>query len=522
MVYKRKNNVNERICDSILKRISELITVEEIRKWKTGNIISIMAGTGRGKSYWVKNILYAFAKQQNKRILYLIHRKNCIDQFKEEIKNDKKLDTISIMSYQKLETYWKYGKEFDFSSYQYIIVDEFHYFLSDSAYNKFTDISLNMILSQNNCVRIFMSATGNYMLRYINNYKHIQTKDYELPIEYNFIEDLTFFNKDETLEQFVEESISRKEKSIFFIQSAEKAYNLYKKYKKHCLFNCSKSNKHYKYVDKDKINNMLSMCKFEENILITTTVMDSGVNILDTEVKHIICDVKDVGVLIQCIGRKRQLNNKDKICLYIKTINNNKLGGMKSRLLDKIRKAKYFKENGLQEFIKKYPRESDESNIVYDVQIGDKDRCSKRINEMTYFKCNINMAIIDEMTSYGKYGYCKYLIDLFQYKNKRGKRRYRLIDENYEIDLEEYLDSIVGKKLFKDDKNKLINIINLRDSRNRQQKSISLLNEYFEANNLPYIIHSKRDSRRKLNNSKINSNRGKIYWLVGKINYKKD
>lgn len=504
MVYKRKNNINERICDSILKRISELITVDEIRKWETGNIISIMAGTGRGKSYWVKNILYAFAKQQNKRILYLIHRKNCIDQFKEEIKNDKKLDTISIMSYQKLETYWKYGKEFDFSSYQYIIVDEFHYFLSDSAYNKFTDISLNMILSQNDCIKIFMSATGNYMLRYINNYRHIETKDYELPIEYNFIEDLTFFNKDETLEKFIEESISRKEKSIFFIQSAEKAYDLYKKYKKHCLFNCGKSDKHYRYVDKDKINNMLTQCKFEEDVLITTTCMDAGVNIIDKQVKHIICDVKDIGVLIQCIGRKRQIDDKDKIYLYIRTIKNEQLGGMKSQLLKKIRMARYFKDNGLQEFLKKYPRESDENNIVYDIQTSDKDKCSKRINEMSYFKCNIDIARINKMINYGKYGYCKYLINLFRYKNKRGKRRYRLINEDYEIDLDQYLDSIVGKKLYKDDKNTLIDIINLRDSRNRQQKSISLLNKYFEANKIPYIILPKKSDNKR-------------YWIVEKI-----
>ncbi len=59
---------------------------------------------------------------------------------------------------------------------------------------------------------------------------------------------------------------------------------------------------------------------FDESILITTTTMDAGVNITDTDVKYIVCDVEDVGVLIQCAGRRR-INDKikdDGIYVYIK------------------------------------------------------------------------------------------------------------------------------------------------------------------------------------------------------------
>lgn len=481
------------------KRVSELITVDEIKKWKNEDVICIQAGTGTGKSYFIKNILYAFAKQQHKKILYLIHRRNCIDQFQEEINKDNKSNTIDIVSYQKLESLWKYHKTFDFSSYQYIVCDEFHYFLSDAAFNKWTDISLNTILTQKDKIRIFMSATGDYMLRYINNYKHIKTKDYKLSIEFNFIKNLIFFNKDETIEEFIKECINnnKNEKGIFFIQSAEKAYNLYKKYKKYCLFNCGKSNKYYKYVDKDKINKMLVQCEFEEPILITTSCLDAGVNIVDKQVKHIICDIKDIGSLIQCIGRKRLINNKDKINLYIKSITNEQLGGMKSQLLKKIKMAKYFKDNGLQEFIKAYPKESDKNNIIYDIQTEDKDKCSKKINEMSYFKCNIDILIIDNMLKYKKYGYCKYLIKLFNYKNEQGKERYILIDENYNINLEDYLDSIVGKIMLNiQDRKELINKINLRDSRNnRLLKRIGTLNSYLQEIGLNYIIKEFETSR---------------------------
>ena len=50
------------------------------------------------------------------------------------------------------------------------------------------------------------------------------------------------------------------------------------------MFNCSKNNSdYYKYVDKEKIKNMLTNEKFEDLILITTTCMDAGVNLIDLE-----------------------------------------------------------------------------------------------------------------------------------------------------------------------------------------------------------------------------------------------
>lgn len=49
-------NGNER------KRISDIITEEEIMKWQPGDNILISAPMGSGKSYFCKNILYEVAK----------------------------------------------------------------------------------------------------------------------------------------------------------------------------------------------------------------------------------------------------------------------------------------------------------------------------------------------------------------------------------------------------------------------------------------------------------------------------
>jgi len=309
----------------------------------------------------------------------LIHRTNCIDQFKKEINTHGKTDTINIKTYQYLESLNKNKKTFKFDEYQYIVCDEFHYFLSDAAFNKTTDISLNTILAQTDITRIFMSATGNYMKNYINNVKNLQTIDYELPIKYDFIKSLTFFNKDETIERFIEEAINKNHKSIFFIRSAEAAYKLYEKYRDNCLFNCSKSNsKYFKHVDQEKINSMLASEKFEDLILITTTCLDAGVNIIDPDVKHIVISVEDIGSLLQCLGRRRILNKDDKINLYIKTINNQQLGGKETQLKKKIGMADYLRTHTVKEYIEKYPRTNDYSNIVYDDTVAEDDKGTKK------------------------------------------------------------------------------------------------------------------------------------------------
>lgn len=479
--------------------VSNLIKPEEIKGWKKGDIITIKAGTGDGKSYFIKNRLYASAKKENKKILMLIHRVNCVNQFKEEIKRDGKEDTIDIKTYQSIDYIYSIGGEFNFSKYQYIVSDEFHYFMSDAAFNKTTDISLNVILRQTECIRIFMSATGDYMGRYIKNLKQLPVIEYELDIDYNFITELNFFNRDETMESFADECIERNEKAIFFIQSATKAYNLYKKYSKYSMFNCGESDKHYKYVDKDKIKDLLTEEGFTENILITTTAFDAGVNITTKshkEVGHIVLDVEDEGVLIQCLGRRRIDRNvkNDGIAVYIKNINNNKLGGLQTQISKRIEKADYFKTHGNVAYTKKYGRNPDMSAVVYEEVNSDGTNTVKKLNELMYYKSLIDIANIQMMS---QSGYMKYMSKLLD-------KEYIIIEEKKESEeLEVYLNRIVGKKLYKKEQEKLINAIDVRVN-GRQQRSYRKLNEGINMLKLEYIILPKKSNEVR-------------YWIVEKI-----
>lgn len=488
--------------------ISDIITIREISSWQQGNIITISAGTGGGKSHFIKNGLYDYAKLHNKRILMLVHRRNCIDQFLYEIERDNKTDVIAIKTYQSIESAIRYGKPFNLSAYDYLVIDEFHYFLSDSSINKYTDMSLESILNQSNSVRIFMSATGEKMKHYLTNPKHrnLSTIDYNLPHSYLHIKRLEFYKSDDTLNAYIDHAIKNNIKAILFIDDVERAFILHQQYKEHTLFNCSENQSaYYKYVDKDKIQSMLRNERFNELILITTSVMDSGVNIIDSELNHIVCDIKSLDVLRQCVGRKRIKTKGDYLILHIKHINNQMLGGMETQLKSKLKHSLYLRNNGESAYIEKFGRENDDSNIVYDVL--ENGKTSKKINEMIFLKY---LSDINDVYMFKKNGYHRIISKIFNLP-------YNFYEEEKEVkDLSMYLDSIVGMKLYKEDQDKLKQIFK-DNGLNSRTLGINTLNGNLKDRKLPYVINIGDRKSYRDEEGKVKKERS--HWIVGKIVY---
>ena len=187
--------------------VSDLISLDEVEAWNIGDIITIQAGTGKGKSHFIKNKVYESAKKNNQRILFLVHRINCHTQFSNELKQqiqdgviiqEDKTDVIDLKTYQSIDKQNSNVEipNFDFSVYDYIVCDEFHYFMSDASFNEITDISLEAILSESETIKIFMSATGKYMKHYFNEYRNLATIDYKIVDKTCFIERLEFFYTD--------------------------------------------------------------------------------------------------------------------------------------------------------------------------------------------------------------------------------------------------------------------------------------------------------------------------------------
>ena len=156
----QKNKTNKKAN----KKIKDIITASKIRSWNKNEIIIINAPTGSGKSYWCRNVLYSIAKQERKKILMLVNRTRIRNQFNEKVEY-KEDNILSIMTYQYLENEILKNNKTILACYDYIVCDEFHYFLSDAEFNQYTDLSLYEIL-ETYATKIFMSATGEECSKY--------------------------------------------------------------------------------------------------------------------------------------------------------------------------------------------------------------------------------------------------------------------------------------------------------------------------------------------------------------------
>ena len=80
--------------------VSDVIN-EDYKEWKDGDFILINAGTGCGKSHFIKNTLYEHCKKTGKKIL-LISNRNLL-KLQNEYELCEKLDIITCINYQKIE-----------------------------------------------------------------------------------------------------------------------------------------------------------------------------------------------------------------------------------------------------------------------------------------------------------------------------------------------------------------------------------------------------------------------------------
>lgn len=508
-------------------RVSDLITVEDVKKWEPDVPVIIEAGTGVGKSYFIKNTLYDIAKEEGQKILFLIHRRKCVDQFVMEIEADGKDDVIDIVTYQKFSMhksrYNDFGEEDFFNPYDYgyIVSDEYHYFTEDASFNDTTDVAYDMIMECPTAVKIFMSATGENIESYMRDYladnaqklgirEGIKPLKYKIPTNWSFINQLYFFYREDAFKRKAEEVICKGTKAIFFIESAKKAYELYKQFEDNAIFCCSDGNKDYaKYMDKEKLNQMLENERFEENLLITTACLDAGVNIKDKDVKEVMIDIRDLGSLIQCMGRRR-IGRKDnsayseKIDVYIHARTNEQLGGMVTQIKKDIVPAQFLDFNGEEEFYREYPRFNanvDKSGIIY---TDKKDNCLK-VNELMLKKKECDIELYNKMIHLHKFGYCAYIADKFErkYKYKRGE----LVRLRYEIYEPEFIDMMFTlSRCVKEntefcdqkEKDKFATELNLRKD-GRVVKRASTINEQLSQMDIPFQIEATQTKRKGKN-----------------------
>lgn len=488
------------------KYISDIITENEINKWKPGNRILIESQTGSGKSEFVKNNLYEYCKKNNKMILLMSNRNLLKNQNMEDIIGKEKY--IKTYNYQQYESRILHGHDiFDlFESYDYIVYDEAHYFFSDSQFNHNTDLLVHQIKeTPKDKILILITATPQALIDYQPDYDF----KYELPYDYSYIENVYFYNRPKNIIPIIESIIStipENEKILYFGSSAKDNLRLSESIK-NTSFICSSENE---FGGKSDINSILSIVKeskFHNRILFSTKMLDNGVNIKDDTLKHIFIDMTDPISFIQCLGRKRILNSNDKIDLYVRNYHSGNIYYISKNFQDKLRCVDKFKKGLMEDFNDLASIQAKTGGIINKYyQINE----AKYQHYKTQFKL-LNHILIEKSDT----KYKKYICDLLNFDIAKTKNANMFYER---MSMEDLLEKYEGIKMFGNDieifKNLLFNNIFTPKQTDYSARGREAANSIIREDNMDYEIFTRREYGKE--------NRKKYYWIVEKHKKEKE
>ncbi len=496
-----------------MKHVTDCIG-EEYKTWEN-EIIAIEAGTGRGKTYFIINVLLPYAKSHGKRMLYLCNRKELQRQIEETIPQDCK-PFSKVITYQLLESALQ-GKG-TYEHYDYVVADEAHY-LFDDSYNQQTDISGKYLVNivPHNSTLILMSATGDLLFSALHRFKKIKpNRHYKIQGYYDFVEHVYLYEK-KYAEDLIDKILNQSEaKVLFFCDSLHRLGEMYKIYRDKAYYRCSNKSQKSSIIplnvlkegDRCIIDSENGCKTFDRRILFTTTVIDNGVDIKDLNLRYVFSEVFDFNTLIQSLGRKRCLGSNDRCTYYIANHVNAEIS------------RKYREANEQLEMIELY--ENDYPNFK---RLVDKDRSFFKNYPVFYIGADtkkpgeltpININSMQRYKIQSIKDDCKEMLAKGGYSQKLQA----LIKEVMQKDLEEIDCHKQMQKYFSEFLQKNTNVEMYRDSAQykklkhgfekmkcKKTSSLRSINEYLFEQKMPYKIESHVCRER-------GEHRDKTYWLI--------
>lgn len=316
------------------KYLSELIG-EEYMEWK-GKKILINAPTGMGKTTFIVQVLLLYFRRGRGRILILCNRILLRTQYWSSLlgqfENYREIEQcVTVMTYQQLEEKVKNTSSIDtlFSDYSAIVCDECHFFYSDSDYNNYGTYVLLQAIACAGATKtmIFMSATmeevkplieqtlKNCMtilsrtgrnLTITDTHREIVLYDYSELADYERFHCICVPDL-ETACGWLAES---PKKSVIFIDNKEKGIELMElliktqKVEQRQIAVLNADNIDHE-SNKELISNLTISHKLIPKILITTSVLDNGISIHDSDVGNVLIQTESKCSFLQMLGRVR-------------------------------------------------------------------------------------------------------------------------------------------------------------------------------------------------------------------------
>ena len=351
---------------------------------------------------------------------------------------------ITVINYQGLMAFLKTKPSIP-DHYYYIIFDESHFFFEDSLFNAFSTHLLNQLIKKFKVnVHIFMSATlkdvENCIIKTYNDFNKIKFTN--TPVFLNApgpINPLGFVNTAEFLntvgflnmaefsckpvgfkcihykntysnnkyKTFIynntSDLISRIKKSessekwLIFVSSKVEGKEL-KRDIEHSILGRSvyfltaegKKSKAWKQI--------IESSTYPQNILITTKVLDNGVNIKDENVKHVVLPFCYEIDFIQMLGRRRNVKEDETLSLYIKPpstqILNSRIKELDKliRIIKKVDRILFKKPNNI---LEKEDLDYKKISLIRTLW----ENCDKSINSLFYMNDDLQL-IPNEIARY--------------------------------------------------------------------------------------------------------------------------
>lgn len=490
---------------------------EEYKKWNKGDIIKIKTQTGSGKTYFTKNILIPYIDEINNlkvfsefKVLILTNRIALSRQTKNDLlkkynmqipSNLKDLDkikqikNITLMNYQSLNECIMNESNFNVNYYDYIICDEIQYIFEDSFTGN-TELALNELIYKSNkeSIKIFMSATMEQLDNMINK-SNCRIWEYDTNRDYSYLIPHTY-SKQEQLIKHINDDKS-KNKWLIFVASIQKGKDLLKELQEKNIDTVMIYKGRRDKKSKEEFNNIITKEKFNCKVLITTKLLDNGVNIMDDKVKNIVVNSWSRENLIQSIGRLRFKSLKEayNINLYLDEKTHKQVWG-KLNAIDKTLKHFELLIADKNEFNKKFRNKL--NKLPNGIHLNKNNQfIFDKVTYANLLKTKIEMTNLEK--DFNSISYIDKQLSWLGINDKEIIRLEEIQAKQTNDEIEEYVLSLLNKPLNKEQQEELISIIIVRDEYNRLQKSYSKINEYLKNN---YNLHIEK-SRPRINGKKI-------------------
>ena len=315
---------------------------EEVPYWRYWKAILIDAPPGRGKTSFVYEVLIPLAIKMNRNVLLVANRNALSLQMKLDVMEligsplrDRLTDlgiretdifgSVGIVSYHSLPRFLNDPENEDWlDNVEYVVADECHYFTSDSSFNDLTEWHLKLITKHfKRAIRVYMTGTSWDVLRPIADAEMAIKYDKERAckvhldreiIRYHWEQDhshvdLRFFRDLEEIKQLILGNPN--EKYMIFVDSRDSGRALADDLGKQQAIYLDAESKGTKEMTK-----LLKEQTFDRQVLITTKVLDCGINLWDNRLRHIVTVTDDRVSMLQMLGRKRRKPG-ERVNLYV-------------------------------------------------------------------------------------------------------------------------------------------------------------------------------------------------------------